>query len=72
VRQCHDILTNRLGNCKIKFAASLGNRLQNVTVQAIYKITFIKQYSPFFSLGTGLVALLSRKKRETLLDSGNV
>jgi len=41
-----------------------------VTVQAIYKMAIIKQYSTFFSLGTGLVALLSRRKRETPLDSG--
>jgi len=34
----------------------------------LYEIAFIKQYSPFFSLGTGLVALLSRKKRETPLE----
>ena len=41
-----------------------------VAVQVFYRIAFIEQYSPFFSLGTGLVALLSRKKRETPLDSG--
>jgi len=40
------------------------------TVQTLHFVDFIKQYFPFFSLGTGLVALLSRKNRETPLDSG--